>query len=108
MAVIDRIAAAAAELTAWRHHIHAHPETAFQERQTADFVAERLQSFGIQVHRGLAKTGVVGTLKAGSGNRAIGLRADMDALDLDDRAKASILGPRLYRELRKRRSNHHR
>jgi len=84
MAVIDRIAAAGQELTTWRHHIHAHPETAFEERQTADFVAERLQSFGITVHRGLAKTGVVGTLKAGSGNRAIGLRADMDALDVEE------------------------
>ncbi len=61
-----------------------HPETAFEEFQTSDFVAEKLESFGIEVHRGLAKTGVVGTLKSGSGNRAIGLRADMDALDLQE------------------------
>src|SRR3546814_16688786 len=59
-----------------------HPETAFEEHRTADFVAKALESFGMPVHRGLAKTGVVGTLKAGKGNRAIGLRADMDALDL--------------------------
>src|SRR5580693_4777085 len=84
MSVIERIAAFQRDMAAWRHHIHAHPETAFQELKTADFVAERLASFGIQVHRGLARTGVVGTLKAGTGNRAIGLRADMDALDLQE------------------------
>jgi hippurate hydrolase len=84
MSAIERIAAFQRDMAAWRHHIHAHPETAFQELKTADFVAERLASFGIQVHRGLARTGVVGTLKAGTGNRAIGLRADMDALDLQE------------------------
>ncbi|MCW5752949.1 MAG: amidohydrolase, partial [Alphaproteobacteria bacterium] len=84
MSVIPRIAAMQQEMQGWRHHLHAHPETAFQEHMTADFVAEKLKSFGIEVHRGLAKTGVVGTLKAGSGNRAIGLRADMDALDLTE------------------------
>jgi len=72
------------EMTEWRHKIHMHPETAFEEHKTSDFVAEKLSSFGIEVHRGLAKTGVVGTLKSGDGNRAIGLRADMDALDLQE------------------------
>ena len=72
------------EMTEWRHRIHKHPETAFEEYETSDFVAEKLESFGIEVHRGLAKTGVVGTLTNGSGNRAIGLRADMDALDLQE------------------------
>jgi len=72
------------EMTEWRHRIHMHPETAFEEYQTSDFVAEKLESFGLEVHRGLAKTGVVGTLKSGTGNRAIGLRADMDALDLQE------------------------
>ncbi|MFK9943370.1 M20/M25/M40 family metallo-hydrolase, partial [Escherichia coli] len=62
--------------------LHAHPETAFEENRTADIVADKLQSWGLEIHRGLAKTGVVGTLKAGHANRAIGLRADMDALDL--------------------------
>jgi hippurate hydrolase len=84
MSVIEQIAAFHNDMAGWRHHIHAHPETAFQEHKTADFVAEKLASFGIPVHRGLAKTGVVGTLKVGSGNRAIGLRADMDALDLQE------------------------
>ncbi|MCW0235516.1 MAG: M20 family metallopeptidase [Ferrovibrio sp.] len=82
MKLIDEIVANKAQLTAWRRDLHMHPETAFEEHRTADFVARTLESFGMPVHRGLAKTGVVGTLKAGTGNRAIGLRADMDALDL--------------------------
>src|SRR3546814_20501192 len=82
MKLIDEIVANKAQLTAWRRDLHMHPETAFEEHRTADFVAKALESFGMPVHRGLAKTGVVGTLKAGKGNRAIGLRADMDALDL--------------------------
>jgi amidohydrolase len=69
-------------LAAWRHDIHAHPELAFEERRTADLVASVLAVAGIEVHRGLAETGVVGVLKAGTGSRAIGLRADMDALPL--------------------------
>jgi amidohydrolase len=72
------------ELTAWRRDIHQHPETAFEEHRTSDMVAGRLESFGIKVHRGLAETGVVGTLKLGSGRRAIGLRADMDALPMQE------------------------
>lgn len=82
MGVIDRIKAFHPELTEIRRDLHAHPETAFEEVRTADVVADKLQSWGIEIHRGLAKTGVVGTLKAGRANRAIGLRADMDALDL--------------------------
>jgi len=82
MGVIDRIKAFHPELTDIRRDLHAHPETAFEEIRTADIVAEKLQSWGLDIHRGLAKTGVVGTLKAGRANRAIGLRADMDALDL--------------------------
>lgn len=72
------------EMRLWRHHLHAHPETAYEERETADFIAQRLADWGINVHRGLAVTGVVGTLKAGIGNRAVALRADMDALDLKE------------------------
>ena len=71
--------------TAIRRDIHAHPETAYEEIRTGDVVAAKLEEFGIEVHRGLAKTGVVGTLKAGNGNRAIGLRADMDALHLHEK-----------------------
>lgn len=71
-----------AELTALRRDIHAHPELAFDERRTADIVAAELARYGLEVHRGLAKTGVVGVLKAGNSPRMIGLRADMDALPL--------------------------
>ena len=66
----------------WRHDVHAHPETAFEEVRTSALVAQKLESFGLTVHRGLGRTGVVGTLSAGSGSRAIGLRADMDALHI--------------------------
>ena len=84
MRVIEKIQSEHEEMTQWRHHLHAHPETAFQEHMTADFVAAKLTEWGIKVHRGLATTGVVGTLTAGDGQRAIGLRADMDALDLKE------------------------
>ena len=71
-----------AELTAQRRDIHAHPELAFSEDRTADLVAEELERYGVEVHRGIAKTGVVGVIRAGSSQRMIGLRADMDALPL--------------------------
>ena len=86
MPIIIRIAEYQDEMTAWRRHIHKHPETAFEEHQTSDYVALRLHKFGIDVHRGLAGTGVVGTLKGGKGDGpAIGLRADMDALDIEEK-----------------------
>lgn len=71
-----------ADLTALRRDIHAHPELAFGEVRTSDLVARELAAYGLDVHRGLAKTGVVGILRWGSGKRAVGLRADMDALPL--------------------------
>jgi amidohydrolase len=86
MPVINRIADFHPDLTAWRHDIHAHPETAFEEHRTAEFVAQRLTEFGIAVHRGLAGTGVVGTLAGRApGGRAIALRADMDALHVHEK-----------------------
>jgi amidohydrolase len=89
MPIVNRIADFHADLAAWRHEIHAHPETAFEERRTADFVAARLAAFGIEVHRGLAGTGVVGTLKGTRpGSRAIALRADMDALHIHEKNHA--------------------
>lgn len=79
----DRIEDFRDDMVAWRRDIHHHPELAFEETRTADFVARKLESWGIDVHRGLATTGVVGTLRGGSkSNRAIGLRADMDALPI--------------------------
>ncbi len=76
------ILAAAQEARQWRHEIHRYPETAFEEERTAAFVADKLKSFGLEVHTGLAKTGVVGLLRRGS--RLIALRADMDALPLQE------------------------
>jgi hippurate hydrolase len=64
----------------WRRHLHAHPETGFEEHQTAAFVAAILRQAGLEVATGIGGTGVVATLRNGGGNRAIGLRADMDAL----------------------------
>jgi amidohydrolase len=81
--VINRIAAFHEDMTQWRHALHRHPETAYQEFRTSDFVAEKLTEFGMEVHRGLAGTGVVGTLRRGDGP-AIGLRADMDALPVTE------------------------
>ncbi len=89
MSVIPEIIAYKDELTEWRRDIHAHPELCYEENRTSDLVAKRLASFGIEVTRGIAKTGVVGTLKAGTGNRAIGLRADMDALPLHEKNEIS-------------------
>jgi len=83
---VDRIRSYHAELRAIRHDIHAHPELAFQENRTAELVADRLSSWGIEVHRGLAKTGVVGVVrgKKSSSGRAVGLRADMDCLPMHE------------------------
>ena len=74
-----------ADLVALRRDIHAHPELAFHETRTSDIVARELAAYGLEVHRGLAKTGVVGVLRKGSGGRAIGLRADMDALPVEEK-----------------------
>jgi hippurate hydrolase len=84
MELLDRIRERHEALTAWRHHIHSHPELAYEEKVTSDFVAEKLAGFGLEVHRGLGVTGVVGTLRAGNSDRAIGLRADMDALPIQE------------------------
>ena len=72
------------EMRDWRHHLHAHPETAFEEQATADYVARQLAAIGLEVHTGLAKTGVVGVLRNGSAGRAVGLRADLDALHIEE------------------------
>ncbi|MGJ8522336.1 Hippurate hydrolase [Carnimonas sp. R-84981] len=67
-----------------RRHLHQHPELGFEEFATSDLVAQRLEEWGYEVHRGLAGTGVVGQLKKGTGSRSIGLRADMDALPINE------------------------
>jgi amidohydrolase len=84
MKVIDSILTRAAEYATLRRDIHAHPELCFEEVRTADLVAHQLSKWGIEVHRGLGKTGVVGVIKNGASDRAIGLRADMDALPIQE------------------------
>ena len=84
MKVIESILADAAAISAIRRDIHAHPELCFQENRTADVIAKALTDWGIPVHRGLGKTGVVGIVKNGSSDRAVGLRADIDALPMTE------------------------
>jgi hippurate hydrolase len=81
---LEEIRAHEAEMIGIRRQIHANPELAYEEHATADLVAERLARWGIEVHRGLGGTGVVGTLRAGTSTRRIGLRADMDALPITE------------------------
>ncbi|RZL54525.1 MAG: amidohydrolase [Variovorax sp.] len=84
MKLIDSIVTQAAGIASIRRDLHAHPELCFKEVRTADIVAARLAEWGIPVHRGMATTGVVGIVKAGTSTRAIGLRADMDALPVTE------------------------
>jgi hippurate hydrolase len=85
MPILNRIADFHAEMTEWRRDLHAHPELGFEEHRTSDFVAAKLREFGIEVHQGLAGTGVIGVLKSGGSGPAIGLRADMDALPIQEK-----------------------
>jgi amidohydrolase len=78
-----------AEAVSWRRQLHRHPELAYQEQHTANFVASQLAQFGLKIHRGLAGTGVVATLSRGSGSRCIAIRADMDALRMQERTGAA-------------------
>ena len=84
MADIDRIKTYHDELTAIRRDIHAHPEIGFEEHRTSDIVAAKLAEWGIEVHRNIGGTGVVGVLRRGNGQTAVGLRADMDCLPMEE------------------------
>ena len=87
MGAKDRLNELQDEMTAWRRDFHAHPEIGFEEHRTSEIVAAKLAGWGIEVHRNLGGTGVVGVLrgrKSAGGNRAIGLRADMDALPMEE------------------------
>src|SRR6476620_8856919 len=84
MQLIDSILAAAASIAMLRRDIHAHPERCFEETRTSDAIAKALTEWGIPIHRGLGTTGVVGIVKNGSSGRAVGLRADMDALPVTE------------------------
>jgi hippurate hydrolase len=85
MNLIEPILADAASITAIRRDLHAHPELCYEEHRTSDVVAKALGDWGIPVHRGLGKTGVVGIVNNGSSARAVGLRADIDALPMTER-----------------------
>jgi len=80
--IIPRIAEIHQDMTDWRRDIHAHPELGFEEHRTADIVADKLKEFGCEVTTGIGQTGVVGSLRIGNSTKAIGLRADMDALPI--------------------------
>jgi amidohydrolase len=84
MKLLDSIVTEAASMAALRRDLHAHPELSFEEARTSDLVAARLTEWGIPIHRGLGKTGVVGSIRKGSSSRAVGLRADMDALPVPE------------------------
>jgi len=84
MKILERISEFHGDMTDFRRDVHAHPELGFEENRTADLVAEKLEAFGCEVHRGLGKTGVVGSLRIGNSTRSLGLRADMDALPIQE------------------------
>jgi len=84
MPIVPRSLELQGELTRIRRDIHAHPELAYEEHRTSDMVAAKLTEWGLEVHRGLGKTGVVGTLRKGNSPKAVGLRADMDALPMQE------------------------
>ena len=84
MPAINSIAAELDLLTEWRRDLHAHPELGYEEVRTSQIVAEKLESWGIEVTRDIATTGLVGTLRNGTSTRSIGIRADMDALPMTE------------------------
>lgn len=81
---LDNIGVDLSEMKAFRHEFHRYPEIGLEETRTAQFIADHLNDLGYEVHRGLAKTGVIGSLKNGMSNRAIGLRSDMDGLPINE------------------------
>ncbi len=86
MPIVNRIAEFHADMTAWRRHLHQYPELAYEEVETARFVAQKLREFGVdEVHEGIARTGVVGVIRGQRPGPSIGLRADMDALPIQER-----------------------
>jgi amidohydrolase len=88
------------QLKTWRQHLHQRPETGFEEVSTSDYAANILKTLGLEVHRGLGGTGLVASLTVGNGKRAIGLRADMDALNIAEnapgRAHASLNAGKMH------------
>lgn len=100
MPIVNRVAELQDEVTAWRRYLHERPELGYEERETAAFVADKLRSFGVdEVHAGIGRTGVVGVLRGGPGKGTVGLRADMDALPIQEQtglAYASKIPGRMH------------
>jgi amidohydrolase len=100
MPIYNSIAAFHDEMTAWRRDLHANPEIGFEETRTAAFVASKLREWGVEVHEGVAGTGVIGVLRGtGSGDRSVGLRADIDALPMTEETgvpHASTIAGRMH------------
>ncbi|MFC3087246.1 M20 aminoacylase family protein [Tabrizicola soli] len=85
MPVLNRIASYAEDMKGWRRHLHMHPELAFDCRETAAFIVERLREIGVdEIHEGIAKTGIVALIRGRAEGPVIGLRADMDALPIEE------------------------
>ena len=84
MTALDIIKTYQDEMTAIRRDFHVHPELGLEEHRTAEIVAKKLESWGIEVHRGIGVTGVVGVIRKGTGGKRIGLRADMDCLPMEE------------------------
>lgn len=84
MQITERIAGMHADMILWRRDIHAHPELGFEEKRTSELIAQKLAAFGIEVYRCIGRTGVVGRLRAGTSQRSLGLRADMDGLPIQE------------------------
>ncbi|MCB1972291.1 MAG: amidohydrolase [Geminicoccaceae bacterium] len=85
MPIVNRVAEFHDDMTAWRRHLHANPELGYEEVMTSAFVSGKLQDFGVdEIHEGVGRTGVVGVIRGGDGQRRVGLRADMDALPIQE------------------------
>lgn len=84
--IIDSITKSADEFIAIRRQLHQHPEIGFEEQSTSDFIAQYLEKLGYSIHRGMATTGVVATLQQGDGPQRLGIRADIDALPIHEKA----------------------
>jgi amidohydrolase len=99
MQVLNKIKAFEETMVAWRHDFHMYPEIGFEEHRTSDMIARTLDGFGFEVHRNVGKTGVVGRLVVGNPTRSIGLRADMDALPIEELNRfsyRSTIGGRMH------------
>jgi hippurate hydrolase len=88
--LLEKVSSNQIQMEQWRHHLHQHPELAFEERETSAYVESILESLGYEVTTGLGKTGIVASMSTGSGNKVIGLRSDLDALPVTEEVESSF------------------